>query len=623
MTEPTRCLLRLHETHAIQLIPELEHDENYKQFIRTVKGSRKTHGAIQTHKGMVVQIMQNPDPSFPAHPTVDRMGAVASFILPDQYHIPLKGISVPIQIAVTPNLGTIADFDAYSNSFTNEKILLESFLKVRLDFCFRQYLEDIGEDLHDIENHLSWQQSCRRARRVEITISQSMGDKIGIILKNLQDDSPPALKKISLQIWRKFGGDIVQASLVRYFVSSLLNKLYPIIGSTSKTDFQEKWNRRRLLLDNLYKKFSENGTSYDDFIANTHIRILEDALSSFEGKDDTEQISFHDSIPDWIVQIVNFTKFINQLRKENISSRNPRIFLSAPHDNTSAHIMLTNSKQYLESKSPKIQVFTVNTSVGGTNYKKLIKHLIWLSNGVMGIIPKDWSKTDGSTGDLEWVAKELEHGQFLRKWAVPYAEKNTPLLNIQNEFKKELPFLSPCNGRADADLRKQKLRALVNELVFCRYDHKATPVIDANLREDLDNLANVLLERHTKELLRGYLYFFDHNHVQTLLQTLEFTQHRGYPPREIYVYLSGVFEQTAEQSEKRFKNMWDTVSRRKLQFDGKEIPLLKVNHGGRSTTYQNNLAWILREIAPHHNDQAIRDWGKNLLNEWLSLLRTE
>lgn len=261
---------------------------------------------------------------------VHHMGPVPVYVLPEAYEINYNS-QILVKVALYPKLQR-SSYDQH-----NEEAVMPAFLWgnkaefVRslshgLGTMFTRYLEDIGEDMFDIANHLNLVEVFGRCKELETTVARSIQAKIAALYPSPKNASKSPEDNLIRETYDANADWIFTAAYARQYALHLLNLLYGQIG-LARRDFLEDFQKLRGRFDS----FSGYGW-YDSARQRiAEVSMLSSALRRLEGKESGKISDLKSSRP-WTNRFLEFAHFIETLRECSYPAPCACVFVSSHHD---------------------------------------------------------------------------------------------------------------------------------------------------------------------------------------------------------------------------------------------------------------------------------------------------
>lgn len=633
---PSRRLLRVREQDAIRLFPGLANNGDFRLF-RDHVNSLQARGLanMSIAKGIVLEQFDASEKNPSLGIAVHKMGPVPVFLLPDTLVGTVSNIHLFGQ-EIHPTIGVYPSFAGGERLIKHD--LLRSY-GIQLDIMLRKYLEDVGEHFHDIENYLPRIDVFSRAKKAETVLQQSIEQKIEFILRYSQPDADSQLQATARDVWNRFQKEIITAALARVFALHLINELYRMLGVADKSaKYEQDWTKFHQIFANLYGESEFEAL----FRPDTELFLLREARTQYIAQNEDSEFepvwaqAEHRKIR-WVQDFVAFARFIAGLRRESPTVGTGRLFLSMQHNVGGSSNLYQSLDKYITTRSatdgrPPAQILAVINEPHGTNIERLAQARIWLSDGLLAIIPKEWkASATGDPKDLDWIVREVDYGILLERWLRLFIEEGIDRPSVEEEFRADVKPISPTQWRYDQQQQKQRRLQHLQNVLNGSFSYKAATQLGEDVKKQIDDVIDAARARHTRDVVVGFIKQFEH--PQTMAKILSLTT---YPRGKTWICgriaderrqalveqrLAGVSNRALKRKIRdqirrevakyerlvgsRFEGLRKANAARGLMIQGKSWHLLYESGAGTGRTYKSNLRDILRALMPEAEDERL------------------
>lgn len=519
---------------------------------------------------------------------VHKYGPVPVCVIPEVFDVEFNGEIRQCRVGIYPYIKKKGSSDnLYGVQMT--KIGFLQALKIRLDVMLKRYLEDVGENLFDIENHSDLSAAIKKAKASETVLAESITSKIDLILSTTKGHANQTFYQISNlknQLIKSYTETIFKARYAKFYAYFFINELYKSTGFSSK-DFKTK-----------FRKLKTEEADYNATIINdTDLILLRKAITHYEigkGRNILEENLAGQTSTLWVKRFIQFASFIHYLKKEN--KNNPhitKIFLSSRFTKSNSQVLKTKLDTLINNYfTNRIQLLAVQENSAGNYVNELVKSRIWLSSATYSAIP---NKNVGSLNtNFDWIAKEAIYSESLKNKLLFILNKKQGD-SLIHDFKEYLvntkSYLAPeaRNIKESKDSIVQK----IHHKLHARYDTETMDdlVFDRSLIKDIETL----MELKVIHIIEAWLNQFSDEVATTIL---DMNLKLVYPSR-ISKATNLVFGKKIESSlaKRKFRRAWVLIKKRKLIIDGKEYPLVVASGKANATTYKQNLPAIIKALT--------------------------
>jgi hypothetical protein len=379
------------------------------------------------------------------------------------------------------------------------------------------------------------------------------------------------------------------------------------------------------------------------FSAVSDLYLLTQSRSYYlEEKEDTDfarlSAEARDGSP-WAKNFVNFTRFLNSVRRENPIAGTGMIFLSH-HINVEASTKFAQlTEKYIEDQnhstplfSPSVKISKVTAGDLNDDILRLVKTRIWLSDVLLAFIPRDLRTPDGAEKKLNHIIEEVDHARLLNRWVNFSVEDGIEIDLVKDGFSQDVGFLSPTEGRYSHQERiEDRVEIFRKYFEIIKLDRISDGKIPLKIRDFLDQTIKKARERQATQLIKGFFHQFASTKHPFLSQKIvAMVLSKANHPLEgakikrsiVYDYRMNlekerIFERMAGEEKRQIKNeitrdvdsykkkvdlifynFQKNNESRKLKIRSKEMQLLIKTGIRNAPLYKSNLSEILRSLLP-------------------------
>ena len=593
-------------------------------------------GAIGGAKALVNQIASGwrPFPAAAVAVAVHRYGPVPVCLLPQEHDVPLYGKTRRVRIALYRDVRGEREAAIKLPAVFNRIQFLQS-LRVNLPLTFTRYLEDIGEEFFDIENHCSLGEVFERARNIERVLGESVKSKLEEVWTSAgsRKSGPESqeAKRLGREILTQDTTAVAVATYARLLALFLLNELYEVVG------LQDRSSKYRTQINEFGTAFGRKlegvgaGSCDKPFELAVELeqlgRVAEQYMSSATIVDAKAQL--------WVQRFIQFGRFVADIRanasvngssnrsgamgRRDFRPQLPRVFVSTLSKVPSADVLYAQIERYVSDRhAGRVHLLHVRAQPGGTVLRPVIRSRIWLSTTVRTVIPADPREWGDRQKDYKWIAREVEHGLLLGKEVVHTIEEGINKDDLRKTFADpDLDYLAP-EARVAPDQRVDRLIRSLDEPVWVTFVVKDArgdyPPEDVQIA--VDKLVAEAPRRRTDEMIKGYLLLLPPEVLRALpvLRRSAITM-TGKAARKDWI--GTILEQKGlaedRKGQAKFARLYEGMTDRVLIIDDEDYTIMR--HNKHTQKYDWRLPSILVALRPDASPEDLRQWETELL-EW-------
>jgi hypothetical protein len=577
-----------------------------------------------------------PFPNAAVAVAVHRFGPVPVCVLPQDHEVSLYGQTRRARIALYPNILAEPEPTLKLPAVFNRVQFLQS-LRVNLPLTFTRYLEDVGEEFFDIENHCSLSDVFERARDVERTLGESVKSKLEEIWAAASSRKagrePVEAKRLSREILTDDRAAVAVATYARLFALFLLNELYEVLG------LQDRSSKYRAQLSDFGAAFGHQletvgaGRRLDPFELAVELEQLKRAADQYMSSGSATIIE----VPEaelWVRRFISFARFVGQIRanaivpgpvhrggstgdRQDFQPQIPRVFISTLNKVKSADAIYYQLERYVTARhSGRVHLLHVRAQPGGTVFRPVIRSRIWLSTAVGTVIPADTTEWGETKKGYQWIAREVEHGLLLGKEVMHTLEQGTNEAVLRETFKDPgLGYLVP-DARVASDQRAKRVFRSLEDRAWVTFvvEDAREDFPPENVRTAIDHLVIDVTKRRTNELIKGYLLLLS----REILRALPVLRRKAITgPAARKEWIGTILEQNGlaedREGQATFSRLYKGMTNRVLVIGGTDYTILRFNK--RTQKYEWLLPTILAALRPDASPQEAKQWETDLL-EW-------
>ena len=492
-------------------------------------------------------------------------------------------------------------------------------LKTDFPLIIRQYFEDLGEIIYDLENHAGLKRAFKLCKAAEDTIGGSIQSKLKYLPLGVDQDEESSKDPEALKVGREVYQRHKESAIIFHFARSLalllINEIYAIIGLKDRSaEYVRQVNDLPKQVDVL-----EGAGTWTD-LSEQRLPDLNDLnaiLRGYRSLNDEEIRSINPKT-EWVRRLAKLARFIVFLKQTRTAPNRARIFLSYHHDVVASDIVRRQIEATLKDLRPEVDALSVSESPVTLRFEKLIKARIWLCDIFVGILPAD-TFTIGNQRDKNylWIARETEHALLLGKPVIFLCEDELKDDMVASDFTNDHMGFLATNARPSGggQWTKRAERVWEHYLESARGKFKLNG-IDASAGSLDSRSKNFILEAAktaVKERHDGLLEALQVQYSNDSWDTIQ-RLHRLDPPikevakkeivKRLYDSAPATFG-NLQAAEAIFESAWKASQKRKLFFNGKEhAALVRPKHG----FYSTNIKEIMRNLRPDFSEDQIQEW---------------
>ena len=588
---------------SYELLDPSEHSayDNFLEHLGAEQGRKTEHA-----KSLVNRIATGSIHLPGVRVAIHRFGPVPVFVPERLFPIDFRRTMLDTQLALYPNVQT-RTAPMWKSTETPEFV---RSLNIGFGRIMQRYLEDVGQNFHDIEHHLGLREVFRRAKECETVLAESIFLKLrhahptDEVWKLHRSNKTLGLTQhLSCELFKRETDAIFSASFARIVALYLLNEFYDQIAIDSRSaHYREEFCEleRRINLCT-HKGF------YDEALGRLlDVNVLNRAVAAYDNDDQTELAHLR-ADSEWAARFIEFSKFLTKLRhftrEFRLSPQTGRVFISYHHDVPHAEILKLQIESLIgkEPGSSNLRVLYFKADPGPP-LRPSIKPLIWLADAVDAIILTQEALESAGTMDNghHWIGLEAEHGLFLGKRLIFIVEEGVQLEQVINEFRRLQPedLLSPALCLPDNHQRIDRLIDSLRDQVFAVFKvtemNTSPDAIDPRVGRVYPATARAVVSKRQVDLLSGFFEQFPPQVRKTLVRIQKLVPE---PKSESKKWLARKLSEnwhraypTENDGAKAITNAWNLARARALRFANRKEYLLSLN---KSHCYSGRLRTIL------------------------------
>lgn len=584
-----------------------EERAEFRQLTERIKES--AGGRMRAVKSVVNRIVEGqaavPNVRVVAH----KFGPVPVYVPRRMLVVDSLGGPLPVMVGLYPQ-----DVPLTASPFGGSKSEFVQSLTVGLGLMFRRYLEDVGEAMSDIENHLNHAEVFGRAKEIEVTFGESVVTKLQALIPSPESLHRPASKHERLvgEIFSEERYAILNAEYARLFALFFLNELYGHLGLGSRS---EKYLAKLMNVAHRFDRLLGQGFASDAREFVPELRTLSGVLRDYRVgryEEVAGEVRGPGEAATWVSRFVRFAGFISRLNLTKVSPVAGRIFISQAHSSESETLDVLIASHIKARFGGRAEVLGVNRGSLDAGLAALLRSRIWLSDSVFALLTDD---SRGIDRGCEWVAAEARYGLLLGKRVVALVGEDVSAEALEAWRAKLANGYDPeylgIGGTRHTLPRADDLPAIELRRTEPMSMDRATLI-------SLEEEVWVAAQRRHDALLSGWLALFTRETRRTvgyinLLAKHPTTKRRL--ARQLLKHYPDVYRNEAAAG-KAIGRAWAVASRRVLLLDGEPQTLIHLSGGSRKKPpmeYSGNLINVLRKLRPDLGPGALSYWTREVL----------
>ena len=619
----TRSVLLLPEESVVGFLPRAEAEAlNELREIATGLDIKRL-GRVAVLKEIVVGLFRR-QRHYPMECVlVHRYGPVPGILIETNAKSPLEP-DAPLYLGIHLNF---RDQEQPTKKLGFSSINLLHSLEYYPQILFQRYFEDVGAIFDSIGGRADLSRTLWWAKWIETIIAESVNSKLVTIFPKSKRDG--LQEQLARRRREEHPYQFLRAAYARYVCLHLVNILYECLGFWSSNKYRNHLLNFRAEYEAFFQYETISGAFSNDPALSDLERIFDALEDGLKGEPtDKFQVDLS-SRQTWVTQVCEFARFVWFLRTHGTPRK---LDPSRTYDPTIANVFISSHhavpvakavRKELWSKTsdgrdaqPEIQLMYVREAAG-TPFLGAIKGRIWLSDGLIAVIPASTQKFDATSADYKWIGEEALAALSLNKellFVVQRHPQGTPHISRLMEEVKSLEGV--IFGATNLEDLKRDLLDHVRNITNKTFLVSDEGSIDEPLVDAFKIFSRQAYSNRTNQLVRGFLRQLS-NSVFYRLRGLR--QAVG-TPEEIMTLLMKSSKHS-RLPRITFKTLYDKARERRLIINGLPHYLMvavkqnKQNSTQGTARYAWNLTEILRKLRPFATEEEIQVWEDSLM-EW-------